>query len=87
MLVVDVDALSPIDRLGLVDEVFLQRLLAEHVQDLVRVERAVRQRIPSPDPFPFLHVDSDTARNVVLARDPVVGGHSDLAVRLLEFAV
>ena len=37
VLVVDVDALQPVDLLNLVHEVRLQRLLAEHVQDVVRV--------------------------------------------------
>ena len=44
VLVVDVDALQPVNFLNLVHQVLLQFLLAEHVQDVVRVARPVHQR-------------------------------------------
>ena len=55
VLVVDVDALQPVDLLDFVDEVGLQRLLAEHVQDVVRIatdrpsaaRRRGRARLPA----------------------------------------
>ena len=45
VLVVDVHALQPVDLLDLVDQVALQLLLAAHAQDVVRVDRAVHQRL------------------------------------------
>ena len=45
VLVVDVDALQAVDLLDLVDQVALQLLLAPHPQDVVRVDRAVHQRL------------------------------------------
>ena len=68
VLVVDVDALQPVDLLDFVHEVRLQRLLAEHVQDVVRVRRTVHQRLARPDALAFLHVDVHAARQRVLAR-------------------
>ena len=68
VLVVDVDALQPVDLLDLVHQVRLQRLLAEHVQDVVRVRRPVHQRLAGPDALALLHVDVHAARQRVLAR-------------------
>ena len=72
VLVVDVDALQPVDFLDLVDQVLLQFLLAEHVQDVVRVARAVHQRIAGLHALAFLHVDVDAARDRVFALLAVV---------------
>ena len=62
VLVVDVHALQAIDLLNFVDEVLLQLLLAEHAQNVVRVERAVHQRLAGADAVAFLHVDVRAAR-------------------------
>ena len=45
VLVVDVDALQTVDFLDFVDQVLLQFLFAEHGHDVVRIARAVHQRI------------------------------------------
>ena len=45
VLVVDLDALESVDLLDLVDQVLGQRLLAEHLEDVVRVGGAVHQRL------------------------------------------
>ena len=74
VLVVDVDALQPVDLLDLVDQVALQLLLAEHAQDVVRVARAVHQRLARAHALAFLHVDVHAARQRVLARLAVVAG-------------
>ena len=63
VLVVDVHALQAVDLLDLVDQVLLQLLLAEHVQDVVRVERAVHQRLAGAHALAFLHVDVHAARD------------------------
>ncbi len=67
VLVVDVDALQPVDLLDLVDQVPLQLLLAEHGEDVVRVARTVHQRLAGADPLALLDVDVDAARQRVLA--------------------
>jgi hypothetical protein len=87
VLVVDVDALQAVDLLDLVDQVALQLLLAAHAQDVVRVDRAVHQRLARADALAFLDVDVRAARQLVLARLGVVAGHEELAVLLLHVAV
>ena len=61
------DALQPVDLLDFVDQVLLQLLLAEHLEDVVRVARAVHQRLARADALAFLHVDVHAARQRVLA--------------------
>ena len=75
VLVVDVHALQPVDLLDFVDQVRLQLLLAEHVQDVVRVDRAVHQRLARADALAFLHVDVHAARDACTraARRPSSG--------------
>ena len=68
VLVVDVDALQPVDLLDFVDEIRVQRLLAEDRQDVVRVARPVHQRLARPDAVAFLDVDVHAARQRVLSR-------------------
>ena len=58
MLVVDIHALQTVHFLDFVDQVLLQFLLAEHVQDVVRITRAVHQRFADAYAFPFLDVVS-----------------------------
>ena len=41
MLVVDVDALQPVDFLDFVHQVLLQFFFAEHGQDVVRIARTI----------------------------------------------
>ena len=82
VLVADVHALQAVDLLDFVHQVGLQLLLAEHGQDVVRVERAVHQRFAGADALAFLHVDVDAARHRVLLLGAVVGDHEDLALAL-----
>jgi hypothetical protein len=49
VLVVDLDALESVDLLDLVDQVLGQRLLAEHLEDVVRVGGAVHERLAGAD--------------------------------------
>ena len=67
VLVVDRHALRPVDLLDLVGQVALQLLLAQHLQHVVRVDRAVDQGIAGAHPLAVLHVDVDVARHQVLA--------------------
>ena len=87
VLVVDIDALQPVDFLNLVDQVLLQFLLAQHVENVVRVARAVHERLAGLDPLALLNVDVDAARQRVFALLAVVAGHVDLALALADFAV
>ena len=82
MLVVDVDALQTVDFLDLVDQVLLQFLLAEHVQNVVRIARTVHQRIAGLHALAFLHVDVDAARQRVFALLAIVADDVDLALAL-----
>ena len=86
VLVADGHALQPVDLLNFVHQVSLQRLLAQHVQNVVRVQRAIHQRIAGAQPLAFLHVDVNAARHRVLLLVAVVRGHVDLALALGDFA-
>src|ERR1035438_10348628 len=57
VLIVDVDTLQAVDFLDLIDQVFLQFLFAEHGEDVVRIARAVHQRIAGTDALAFRDVD------------------------------
>ena len=54
MLVVDVHALQPVHFLDFVHQVLLQFLLAEHMQNVMRVPRPVHQRFADADAFALL---------------------------------
>src|SRR6185437_6433135 len=86
VLVRDGHALETVDLLDFVDEVHLQLALAEHLEDVVRVTRAVDESVTGAETFAFLHVDVDTARNAVLLFLPVVGRDVDLALSLGDVA-
>ena len=79
MLVVDVDALQTVDFLNFVHQVLLQFVLAEHVQDVVRIARTVHQRIAGPHTLAFLNVDVDAARQRVFTLLAIVADDVDLA--------
>src|SRR5690242_4030050 len=66
VLIVDVDTLQPVDFLNLVDQVFLQLLLAEYSQDVVWIARSIHQRLTRLDPLSFLYRDVNTAGQSVL---------------------
>ena len=68
VLVVDVDALQPVDLLDFVHQVLLQLLLAEHPQDVVRVARTVHQLLARAHALALVHVHVHAARQRVLAR-------------------
>jgi hypothetical protein len=87
VLVVDVDALQPVDLLDLVHQVSLQLLLSLHAQDVVGVDRAVHERLSGAHALPFLDADVGSARKLGLPRLLVVAGDEDLAVRLGHIAV
>ena len=57
VLVVDLHALRPVDLLDLVGHVALQLLLAQHLKHVVRVDRAVDQRIAGVHALAVLDVD------------------------------
>ena len=49
VLVVDGDALEPVDGLDLLEEVLGQLLLAEDAEDVVGVDRPVHEGVAGPD--------------------------------------
>src|SRR5580704_7412655 len=86
VLVADVYALEPVDFLDFIDQVRLQLLFAKHGQDVVRVERAVHQRLAGLDALAFLHVDVNAARNRVFLFGAVVGDDVNLALAFRDLA-
>src|SRR5919204_191921 len=78
VLVVDLHALEPVDLLHFVHHVAGQLLLAEHLEDVVRVGRAVHQRVACLHPIAGVHVDVLALGDQVLLRQ--VG--AELAVDL-----
>jgi hypothetical protein len=68
VLVVDTDALQAINLLDLVHEPGRELLLALHPEDVVRVRRAVLQRIARSDVVARLHLHVLALRDQVLAR-------------------
>src|SRR5215475_1098613 len=78
VFVVDVYALEPVDLLDCVDQVALQRLHALHGQDVVRVERAVHQRLAGAHAVALLDVDVRAARYRILALLAGLGRNADL---------
>src|SRR5664280_784192 len=80
VLVADVDTLQAVNFLDFIHQVGLQFLLAQHGKNVVRVERAVHQRLASADALAFLHIDVDPTRHLVLFLGAVVGHHVDLAL-------
>ena len=86
VLVGDGDALQAVDFLDFVDQVGLQLLLAEHGENVVRVERAIHEGLAGLQAFAFLHVDVDAARHGVFLLFSVVGGDVDLALSFGDFA-
>src|SRR2546425_3661431 len=67
VLVVDVDALQPVDLLDLVHQVLLQILLPLDAQDVVRVARSVDEGIARAHPLALLDVDVHALGDFVLA--------------------
>ena len=82
VLVVDLDALKPVDLLHLIHQILRQLLLALDLQDVVRIGGAVHQRVAGDHPIAL--VDAD----VLALRDQVflglrlfdIGGDHDLAL-------
>ena len=68
VLVVDADALQAVDLLDFVHEPSRELLLALHAKDVVRVRRAVLQRVARANAVARLHVDVLALRDQVLAR-------------------
>src|SRR5580693_5048047 len=72
VLVGDVHALEPVDFLDFVHQVRLQLFFAEYSQDVVRVERAVHQRLARFHALAFLHIDVNAARDRIFFLGAVV---------------
>ena len=87
VLVVDIDALQPVNFLNLVDQILLQFLLAEHIQNVVRIAGAVHEGLAGFHLLALLHVDVNAARQRVFALLAGIAHHVDLALSLGHFAV
>ena len=82
VLVVDAHALEPIDFLHFVDQIFGQRFLAENVQNIVRVRRAVHQSLAGTNPIPVMDADMLPLGNQIFARLAHFGTDHDFAFAL-----
>ena len=88
VLVVDLHALQPVDLLHLVHQVARQLLLAQHLEDVVRVGRAVHHRLAGLHPVARVHADVLALGDQVLLGQvgPLLavhlGGDDELALAL-----
>ena len=79
-------ALQTIDLLDLVHQVRLQFLLAQHIQNVVRVQGPIHQRVACAQTLAFLDVHVNAALHRVFLLVAVVRGHVNLALPLGNFA-
>src|SRR6185437_5440729 len=86
VLVTDGDTLQTIDLLDFVHQVSLQFLFAEYGKNVVRVERAIHQRLTGANTLAFLHVDVNTLWHRVFFFRSVIGHHIDFALAFAHFA-
>src|SRR3989441_4877735 len=88
VLVVDVDALQPVDLLDLVDQILLQVLLAFDPQDVMWIARPVDERVAGAHALPLLDVDVHALGDFVLAAlARLFVFDDDLALALDDLAV
>ena len=80
VLVVDRDALAPVDLLDFLDQVALDGVLAPGVEVLLRVDRAVRDRVTGADLLAVLDLELGVVRDRVLALDDVLGTDHEAVV-------
>jgi hypothetical protein len=73
VLVVDRDALAAVDLLDFLDQVALDGVLAARLEVLLRVDRAVGDRVAGPDLRAVLDHELGVVRDGVLALDGVLG--------------
>ncbi len=86
VLVIDVDALQTVDFLDFVHQVLLQFLLAQHRQDIVRIARAVHQRLTRLDALAFLNGNVHAAGQQVFLGLALIRNHQNLALTLHHVA-
>ena len=77
VLVVDRDALAPVDPLDLPDEVALDGVLAPGVEVLLRVDRAVGDRVAGADLLAVVDQQLRAVRDRVLALHDVLGADDE----------
>src|SRR2546428_8077924 len=87
MLIVDVDALEPIDLLDFVDQVSLQFLFSQDPQDVVRITRAVHQSFTGVDILAFLNIDVNAPRQQVFRGSCIFVFNDDFALPAHQAAI
>ena len=86
VLVVDGDALEPVDGLDLLEEVLGQLLLAEDAEDVVGVDRPVHEGVAGPDPLAVGDAEVGALGDEVLLLPAPLVADDDLAVAADEAA-
>ena len=86
VLVVDGDALAPVDLLDLLHQVALDGVLAPGVEVLLRVDRAIGDGVARPDLRAVVDEDLGVVGDEVLALDDVLGADDEAVLRLDEEA-
>ena len=86
VLVVDRHALAAVDLLDFLDQVALDGVLAPRVEVLLRVDRAVGDRVAGPDLLAVLDEELGVVGDRVLALDDVLGPDDEAVVALDEEA-
>ena len=67
MLVVYLHPLKPVHLLDFVHQILLELLLAPDVENIVGIHSSIHQRLASPHPVAFMHVDVLASRHQVFA--------------------
>src|SRR5262249_6673619 len=86
VLVADGHTLESIHFLDFVHQVSLQLLLTKHGKNVVRVERAVHERLAGAHALTFLHVDVYTTGHGIFLLRAVIGHDVDFTLAFGNFA-
>ncbi len=87
VLVVDRDALAPVDLLDFLDQVALDGVLAPRLEVLLRVDGTVRDAVAGPDLLAVLDEQLGVVGDRVLPFDDVLGPDGEAVVALDEEAL
>src|SRR5262245_47039441 len=79
VLVVDSNTLQTVNLLYFINQIFGEGLLAQNIEDIVRVGRPVHKGFSGPDTVPFVNADVLTFGYEILSRLPDFRRHDNLS--------